>query len=139
MANAYEQYHKKCTDGRCAKGKKNECDKCVIFWKSKSLVAKRYVYHNCTDMTRNVFLAPQQEQISRNENDIYIRTTGEHVLEITKLFPLKPDECLVFCGGVSVSEMCRKGEHRCVTVATGDWFRHEKKNYPSNGEYVTLT
>jgi hypothetical protein len=111
------------------------------FWHSKTLRAKRYVYHNNSNVVYNIFLVPQQEEITqRKENDMYIRTTGDHVLVITKLFLLQPDECLVFCGGVSVGEMCReKGVHVCVTGASGDWFRNEKKNNPANGEYMTLT
>jgi hypothetical protein len=109
-------------------------------WCSKTLLAKRYVYHNNSNVVYNIFLTPQQEKITqRKENDVYIRVTGNHVQAITKLFLLQPDECIVLCGGVSVEEMCaRKGTHVCVTGASGDWFRDEKKKNPAHGEYITF-
>jgi hypothetical protein len=103
------------------------------------LMSKRYVYHNPTKDTYDIFLLPEAASIAHQARCVYIRTTGLHVKELTKLFVLKADECIVLCGGVSVAEMCRKnGKHVCVGVESGDWFRDEKKKNPANGEYQTL-
>jgi hypothetical protein len=102
-------------------------------------LAKRYVYHNPTNNTYDIFLIPDEASLTHQKRSIYIRTTGLHVKELTKLSVLKPDECFVLCGQTSLEEMCRKqGKHVCVRVESGDWFRDEKKNNPANGEYQTI-
>jgi hypothetical protein len=108
-------------------------------WRKTPLLSQRYVYHNGTKGTYDIFLLPETASIKHQARCVYIRTMGLHVKELTKLFTLQPDECIVLCGGVSVAEMCRKnGKHVCVGVENGDWFRDEQTKNPANGEYRTL-
>jgi hypothetical protein len=99
-------------------------------------MSKRYVYHNPTKDTYDIFLIPEEASVTHQARSVYIRTTGLHVKELTKLFVLKADECFVLYGQVSLAEMCRK--HVCVGRESSDWFRDEKKKNPANGEYQTL-
>ena len=102
-------------------------------------MSKRYVYHNPTKNTYDIFLIPEEARVTHQARSVYIRTTGLHVKELTKLFVLKADECFVLYGQVSLEEMCRKqGKHVCVGLESGDWFRNEKKKNPANGEYLTI-
>jgi hypothetical protein len=104
------------------------------------LQSKRYVFHNSTKDTYDIFLLPEEARVVHLARSVYIRTTGLHVTELTKLFVLKADECIVCYGEVSLNEMCQKhGKHVCVGVESGDWFRNEKKNNPANGEYGSLS
>ena len=110
-------------------------------WVKKQLFNNRYVYHNdTTNIVYNIFLVPEEVTVPRNPNDVYIRTSGGHVLLKTKLFSLQPDECMVFYGQISLAEKCQKekGLHECVVRKSNDWFRAEKAKRHEYTEYIEL-
>jgi hypothetical protein len=90
---------------------------------------KLYSYLNITDKYIQVFLAPEDEYPkSYCLNDAFVlRCTGTHILKLTHILDIAPNECMVFRGGIPLLH-CIDGIHRCIWIESASWHQTNFEN-----------